>query len=180
MARATRHTPDSDPPKPRVGERRAVAIRFAPKETEIRTTPRRGGAQLAARLGREIVSGVYPPGSLLPSAAEMGERFSASRTALREAYSKLSGKGLIVARPKIGTSVRPRADWNLLDSEVLAWHLDNEGDERIVADLFGLRGAIEPMAAEIAAATRTETQAARLAEAYGRMERFKNGGGDLI
>jgi DNA-binding FadR family transcriptional regulator len=141
---------------------------------------RRGDAQLAARLGQEIVSGVYPPGSLLPNSAEMGERFSASRTALREAYSKLSGKGLIVARPKIGTRVRPRGEWNLLDSEVLAWHMTSEPEEQIVNDLFELRRAIEPLAAEIAAATRPAGSVALIAEAYGRMERFKNGGGDLI
>src|SRR5580658_7094344 len=118
MARATRSTSNSKLPKRRVGERRPAIVRAAPKEVEARPAMRRGEAPLAARLGQEIVSGVYPPGSVLPNSAEMGERFSASRTALREAYSKLSGKGLIVARPKIGTSVRPRGEWNLLDSEV--------------------------------------------------------------
>jgi DNA-binding FadR family transcriptional regulator len=180
MARALRPTPNSEPPKRRAGERRAAAFRTAPPEVEPRPATRRGESPLAARLGQEIVSGVYPPGSLLPNSAEMGERFSASRTALREAYSKLSGKGLIVARPKIGTRVRPRTDWNLLDPEVLAWHLTDEPDERMVTDLFGLRRAIEPLAAEIVAAGRTAANVARIAEAYDRMERFKNGGGDLI
>jgi DNA-binding FadR family transcriptional regulator len=180
MARATRSTPNSKLPKRRVGERGPTIARAAPQEAQARVTMRRGEAQLATRLGQEIVSGVYPPGSLLPNSAEMGERFSASRTALREAYSKLSGKGLIVARPKIGTRVRPRTDWNLLDSEVLAWHLTGEPDERMVSDLFGLRRAIEPLAAEIVAAGRTEANVERIAEAYDRMERFKNGGGDLI
>src|ERR1700753_1851329 len=78
---------------------------------------------LADRLGHDIVAGVYPPDSLLPSVVEMCERFSISRTALREAYSVLSAKALIVARPKIGTRVRPKSDWNLLDPEVLQWHL---------------------------------------------------------
>jgi DNA-binding FadR family transcriptional regulator len=139
---------------------------------------RRADAQLAARLGRDIVTGVFPPGSLLPSAAEMGERFSASRTALREAYSKLSGKGLIVARPRIGTSVRPKADWNLLDPEALAWRLNAEPEENFISDLFALRQAVEPMAAEIAATSRTEESLARIADVCERMERFRNG--DLI
>ena len=30
---------------------------------------------------------------------------------------------MIVARPKIGTRVRPKTDWNMLDPEVLSWHL---------------------------------------------------------
>ena len=91
-------------------------------------------SQLAGRLGRDIVAGVYPPGSLLPSATEMCARFSVSRTALREAYSRLSAKALIVARPKIGTRVRPNADWNLLDPEVLAWHLQARPTEHFVDD----------------------------------------------
>ena len=74
---------------------------------------RRSDAQLAARLGCDIVKGVFPAGSLLPSVAEMGARSSASRTALRDSYSKLGGKRLIVARPRIGTRVRPKPDWNL-------------------------------------------------------------------
>jgi GntR family galactonate operon transcriptional repressor len=180
MARTTRQSTNREAPKLRVGERRPAIARVAPKEPEARATMRRVEASLAARLGQEIVGGVYPPGSLLPNSAEMGERFSASRTALREAYSKLSGKGLIVARPKIGTRVRPRTDWNLLDPEVLAWHLSDEPDERMVTDLFELRRAIEPLAAEIVAAGRTEANVERIAEAYDRMERFKNGGGDLI
>jgi DNA-binding FadR family transcriptional regulator len=135
---------------------------------------------LAARLGRDIVTGVFPPGSLLPSAAEMGERFSTSRTALREAYSKLSGKGLIVARPRIGTRVRLKSDWNLLDPEVLAWHLSAEPEEDFAAELFALRRAIEPVAAEIAATSRTQDGLARIGDALGRMERFRNGAGDFI
>ena len=123
MARAPRHSPSSEAPNRRRASRRPAPARAA-RETEGRTPSRRSDAQLAARLGRDIVTGVFPPGSLLPSAAEMGARFSASRTALREAYSKLSGKGLIVARPRIGTRVRLKADWNLLDPEVLAWHLE--------------------------------------------------------
>jgi len=152
----------------------------AAREADGRAPARRFDAQLAARLGRDIVSGVFPAGSLLPNAAEMGARFSASRTALREAYSKLSGKGLIVARPRIGTRVRPRVDWNLLDPDVLAWRLGSEPEEHFVDDLFTLRRAIEPAAAEIAATSRSPGSLERIADAFGRMERFRNGDGDLI
>ena len=137
-------------------------------------------SQLAARLGQEIVGGVYPPGSLLPNAAEMCARFSVSRTALREAYSILSAKALIVARPKIGTRVRPKSDWNLLDPEVLAWHLQETPNEQFVDDLFVLRQMVEPEAASLAAALRSPATVERIAEAYGRMDQFKNGAGDLI
>jgi DNA-binding FadR family transcriptional regulator len=137
-------------------------------------------SQLAARLGREIVGGVYPPGSLLPNAMQMCARFSVSRTALREAYSMLSAKALIVARPKIGTRVRPKSEWNLLDPAVLGWHLEAAPSEHFVDDLFVLRQMVEPPAAALAAATRSRATIDRISDAYGRMDRFKSGSGDLI
>lgn len=137
-------------------------------------------SQLAGQLGRDIVSGVYPPGSLLPNAIEMGERFSVSRTALREAYSMLSAKALILARPKVGTRVRPKSEWNMLDPEVLAWHLEAAPTEEFIAHLFVLRQMVEPPAAALAAAAGSSATVARVAEAYWRMERFQNGAGDLI
>ncbi len=137
-------------------------------------------SQLAGRLGQEIVAGVYPAGSLLPNAQDMCARFSVSRTAMREAYSILSAKGLIVARPKIGTRVRPKGEWNLLDPEVLAWHLAATPSEHLVDDLFALRQMVEPPAAALAASAPSGETIARIAEAYARMDRFKNGAGDLI
>lgn len=137
-------------------------------------------SQLAGRLGQEIVAGVYPPGSLLPNAQDMCARFSVSRTALREAYSILSAKALILARPKIGTRVRPKSEWNLLDPEVLAWHLAATPSEHLVDELFALRQMVEPPAVALAAAAPSRETVRMIAEAYERMERFKNGEGDLI
>ena len=137
-------------------------------------------SRVAARLGQDIVAGVYLPGTLLPTSAEMCARFSVSRTALREAYSILGAKGLIVARPKIGTRVRATAEWNLLDSEVLAWHLQATPNEHFIDDLFVLRQMVEPAAAALAASLRSPATVDRIAEAYSRMEQFKNGAGDLI
>src|SRR5579871_6525539 len=140
----------------RAERRDRVAQRF---ERNIHTS-------LAGRLGREIVAGVYPPGSLLPNANDMCARFSVSRTALREAYSVLNAKSLIVARPKIGTRVRPKADWNMLDAEVLSWHLQSTPTESFVAELFVLRQMVEPEAAALAAKARSRSTIDRIAEAY--------------
>lgn len=137
-------------------------------------------SQLAGRLGQEIVAGIYPAGSLIPNAQDMCARFSVSRTALREAYSILSAKGLIVARPKIGTRVRPASEWNLLDPEVLAWHLAATPSEHLVDELFALRKMVEPPAAALAAAAPSRDTIQRIAEAYDRMDAFKSGAGDLI
>jgi GntR family galactonate operon transcriptional repressor len=135
---------------------------------------------LANNLGREIVGGTYPPGSLLPAESEMLARFSVSRTALREAYRVLAAKGLIISRSKVGTRVRPKTDWNMLDPEVLAWHLQTVPTEALIADLYVLREVVEPAAAALAAAEPTEAAIDRIAAAYADMERFKDGAGDLI
>ena len=100
-----------------MGERRMKPVR-APR----RQPGSRVHSELAAGIGRRILDGSYPPGSLLPNEAEWGQMFGASRTAVREAIRTLNGKGLLVSRPKIGSRVEPRERWNLLDRDVMAWH----------------------------------------------------------
>ncbi len=172
-----RSTPVKRRPPPPFGgpgvERPARLEGASTFERNIRTT-------LAGRLGREIVAGIYPPESLLPNALDMCARYAISRTALREAYSVLTAKALIFARPKVGTRVRPKADWNMLDPEVLSWHLELTPTESFVAELFVLRQMVEPAAAALAATSRSRATIDRIAEAYSRMDRFKDGAGDLI
>ena len=131
-------------------------------------------------LGRDIVSGVHPPGSQLPNAEEMCARFKVSRTALREAYSLLNAKALIAARPKTGTRVRPREEWNLFDPDVLAWHMQSEPTAAFIGDLFVLRQMVEPAAAALAAQSRAKPTLDRIASAFARMERYKDGASELI
>jgi len=135
---------------------------------------------LANKLGTEIVGGTYPPGSLLPSEAELLERFGVSRTALREAFRVLAAKGLIVSRTKVGTRVRAMADWNMLDPDMLAWHLQAAPTEDFVAHLFQLRQMVEPQAASLAAQSCSGETLARIEAAYEDMVRYKDGSGDLI
>ena len=135
---------------------------------------------LANRIGQEIVAGKFAPGALLPHELEMRQRYDVSRTALREAYSVLVGKAMIVARPRVGTSIRPKSEWNMLDPQVLAWHLQTLPAEDFVDDLHVLRMIVEPAAAAIAASERSEETMAKIETAFADMERFKDGSGDLI
>jgi GntR family transcriptional regulator, galactonate operon transcriptional repressor len=164
----------------RGGSPRLPAERSRLRDRAPQTFERNIRASLAGRLGREIVSGVYAPGLLLPSAADMCARFKVSRTALREAYSVLTAKAMIVARPKIGTRVRHKSDWNMLDPEVLSWHLQSTPTENFVAELFVLRQMVEPEAAALAARARSRATIDRIADAYRRMDEFRDGAGDLI
>ena len=127
-------------------------------------------ANVVNALGRDIVAGIFPESMTLPPESEMLDRFGISRTALREAYSKLTAKGLVQARPRVGTSVRPRTQWNMLDHDVLAWHLQTVPAEEIATDLYALRRMIEPSAASLAATTRTASDVAAI---YAALEAMK-------
>jgi len=118
-------------------------------------------------IGRKILGGELPPGALLPAEPELG----ASRTVLREAIKVLTAKGLVEARPKIGTRVRPRDAWHLLDPDVLAWQQRGAGRPSLLRTLTDVRRIIEPAAAGLAASRADAGDLAALAEALDEMER---------
>lgn len=109
-------------------------------------------------LGTGVISGEFPAGSVLPSDAELMDRFEVSRTVLREAIKTLEAKGLVEARPKVGTKVAKRNRWNLFDPQVLAWHLGTEPDEAFMTGLHETRFQLEPHAAQDMAQNRTGEQ----------------------
>jgi GntR family galactonate operon transcriptional repressor len=155
----------------------ALGRRGAPSEKK---RPRSNANDfLAAALGGEIIAGVYPPGSRLPGEAVLLERFKVSRPTLREAFRVLAAKGLIVSRQKVGTSVRPKSDWNMLDPDFLAWHLRAALNENFVNDLFQLREIVEPQAAYLAALSRDPAAVKRIAAAYADMETAKDATDDV-
>jgi len=113
---------------------------------------------LAQRLGIAIVTGQNRPGSVLPGEIELAEGFGVSRSVIRESLRMLAAKGLVESRPKIGTRVRGRAEWNLLDPELLGWMFEGAPPLGFVRSLFQLRMIVEPAAAELAAVLRSARQ----------------------
>ena len=81
----------------------------------------------------------------------LADEVTVSRTAYREALKFLTSKGLIEAKPKTGTRVRPRGEWNLLDPDILRWSLQAGPSLDFARDLFELRRTIEPEATRLAA-----------------------------
>jgi DNA-binding GntR family transcriptional regulator len=65
--------------------------------------------QVARALRKDIVDGVYPVGSQLPTEHELCERFSVSRYTVREALRRLREDNLVSSRPRTGTLVVPRS-----------------------------------------------------------------------
>ncbi|WP_457584598.1 FadR/GntR family transcriptional regulator [Ensifer canadensis] len=107
---------------------------------------------IVTTMGKRIVSGYYTPGAAIGSETDIGQTFNASRTATREALKILGSKGLIEGKPKIGIVVRPNERWNMMDSMVLDWALQDANQARkAISDLYALRMAIEPKAARMAA-----------------------------
>ncbi len=63
--------------------------------------------QVAGKLREEILSGVYPVGSRLPTEDGLCERFAVSRYTVREALRLLRDDGLVASRKRAGTTVIP-------------------------------------------------------------------------
>ena len=64
---------------------------------------------LARHLSEQIESGRYKIGQMLPTEAELQQRFDVSRHTVREALRDLKAQGLLLARAGVGTVVRSRA-----------------------------------------------------------------------
>lgn len=107
---------------------------------------------LIDRLGAEIVSGERAVGSS-DTVDAIVARMGASRTVVREATRVLASLGMLRASPRVGLRVRAESEWDLLDPQVIRWRLAAEGTrDAQVAELRGLRLAVEPEAARLAAA----------------------------
>jgi DNA-binding FadR family transcriptional regulator len=110
---------------------------------------------IARQLGMLIVSGKHRPGDLLGGEISAAQELAVSRTAYREAVRILAAKGLVDARPKVGTRINPRNMWHLLDPDVLDWMFESEPDLVLLDSLFELRNVVESEAAGLAAQRRT-------------------------
>jgi DNA-binding FadR family transcriptional regulator len=127
--------------------------------------------QVLHDLGIAILRGDYPEDTLLPSEADLAERFAVSRTVLREVIKSLGAKGLLISRTKVGTRIRPQVDWNFFDADLLTWRLELGLDQRFLESLYEIRLTIEPAAAALAATKRSEADLAALQALIREMQR---------
>ncbi len=116
-----------------------------------------------------VVQGSLPPGSVLPSEAELSLKLKVSRTVVREALKVLAAKGLVDSRPKRGTRVLPRAHWSLIDDDVLSWQVNVGADIDFYRSVSEVRSIIEPHAAALAAERRADEELARMEALLARM-----------
>src|SRR5215470_3381306 len=126
-------------------------------------------AEVARNIGVDIIAGRYGEGMRLPGDTELTAMFGVSRPVLRESVKTLVAKGLLSTKARVGTVVRERGAWNMFDADVLAWHLDAGIDKRFLGDLAEIRLAVEPRAAALAAARRSDADLAELQRSMDRM-----------
>lgn len=122
--------------------------------------------RIAHEIGQQILRGDLEPGQVLPSEVDLGGDFGVSRTVLREAIKVLAAKGLVESRTKIGTRVKARDEWNMLDPDVLSWSLASNEAENYAIAVSEMRRVLEPAGAALAAQRATPEQVERIRAAY--------------
>jgi len=131
-----------------------------------RSTRPRVRLSVAQSIARDIFSGKFAEGTNLPRENDLCEEYGVSRTVIRETLKILQAKGLVVSRPRIGTIVCRQDEWNILDTQVLEWIGPNLDRMGLVDCILEARGAIEPMAAELAARRATLQEIADIEAAW--------------
>ncbi len=133
--------------------------------------------QVSEIIALRILGGVYAPGDILPTERVLYEELGVSRTTLREAMKNLSSKGLVTIGPSVGTRVRARTDWNLLDAETMRWRLQLGVTAKLVEDIYELRECFEPFASRYAAERGTEAQHQEIEACYRHLAASREVGG---
>ncbi len=130
---------------------------------------------ITGRLQKDILRGIYPPGSRFPSERELAELFGASRASVRESVQMLSRLGLLETRPQSGSYVSDYASESSLD---LLIHIMKNGgpvEPDTLLALMEFRRVVEVHSAARAAENRTVDGCARLA---GVLRREREAGAD--
>jgi GntR family transcriptional regulator, galactonate operon transcriptional repressor len=117
-------------------------------------------------LAQRILTGEVAPGQTFLPESELCETLGIGRSSLREVMKVLEGKGLISSRPRAGTFVQPRDQWNILDPELLNWSMELPPDPHFVMSLIEARQAIEPASARLAAMRASAADLAPVEAAY--------------
>ena len=107
----------------RMSERWYYGLKSQPATPEVMSS------RVAREIGRLVVGGQVRPGEMVEEEGALARRYGVSRTVVRDAVKLLVGKGLLEVRRGIGTRVKPRSDWGLLDDDVLLGDVDLDAHE---------------------------------------------------
>lgn len=119
---------------------------------------------LVRRFEERIEAGAMPPGSRFPTEKAMAEDFGVSRAVVREAYSRLSARGLLVSRRGSGAYVADGAHYRAF--QITA---EDVGAIDDLLNLLEMRMGFEAEMADLAARRRTDADLAALRAALAAM-----------
>ncbi len=105
---------------------------------------------------QQIVSGALQPGTALPSETQLTQQFGVSRMVIREAMRILVSKGLLTVKHGSGIWIQPPSNWDHLDPSILFELVRAGRDDGLLDELIEARRLLEPEAAALAAARRSE------------------------
>ena len=125
--------------------------------------PQRLATAVVSDLVDRIVAGEYAEGTSLPIEPVLCDRFSVSRTTIREALRALEAMRLVEVRQGSGSTVRASTEWNLLDPTVLAARVAHDDELHILDEIITLRCQLEGSMAGQAASLLDEEHRASLA-----------------
>jgi DNA-binding FadR family transcriptional regulator len=112
-----------------------------------------------------ILDGTFPPGSPLPSEAELAERFDVSRLTVREAIRSLASTRVIDVQQGKSSVVNPVERWSPLDPRLLQARGEATGQPLLLPRrLIEARRTVEVGVTELAATRRTDEHVARMAD----------------
>ena len=124
---------------------------------------------VTAAIGADICGGRFPPGTVLPRESDLCATYGVSRTVIRESLKVLETKGLAHGRPRVGTLVLDRSEWNVLDAQILEWMGPDVLSAELLSSILEARRTVEPAAAFLAASRATAQEIADLERACDEM-----------
>lgn len=137
------------------------------------------GSRVAERLARDLFSGAYPPGALLPREIDLAETFGVSRASVRAGLQNLTALGIIARLAGQGTTVREYSDWNILDPLVTRWMAEHAApNPEILRQIFEFRRTTEPFISAQAARRANARDLAAIEDGYLGMARALDQGNE--
>lgn len=133
--------------------------------------PARLASAVIDNLVDRVVSGEFPPGSVLPTEPALGETFGVSRTVVREAIKTLETMHLVKAQQGQGTRTLPMTEWDLVNPTVLAAVVRHDSELAILDELIDVRRSLEAQMAGAAAERLTEADRELIEQRFADLER---------
>src|SRR5665647_2507417 len=126
------------------------------------------GCQVYDQMLDNILNGIWPPGTKLPSENELGQMFGVSRVPIREALKKLNTMGITQTRQGEGSFVLIVTPGMFMNSllPMMVWN------RKSMMDILEYRRIVEPENAALAAINADETDIATILATIEDIERI--------